>query len=98
MGTLRAIRRKPKEGKLISISGADPLNLVGILIPESRIPALPTNRILYRDGVAIGFQLGREVRLLDQMGRESEWTLRQALIRRPRKGTTRPSTGGHLAV
>lgn len=100
VGALRATRRKPKPGKLISISGADPLNLVGILTPGARIPALPTNRILYRDGVPVGLQLGREVKILDQRGQESEWTLRQALIRRPRTGMIGFSHGaeGHFAV
>ncbi len=100
VGALRAIRREPKRNKLISVSGADPLNLVGLLIPGARIPALMTNRILYRDGVAVGFQLGREIRLLDPPGQESAWTLRQALIRRPQKGRGLFShgSGGHVAA
>jgi ATP-dependent Lhr-like helicase len=93
VGALRDIRRQPKENKLVSITGADPLNLVGIVIPGVRVPALLTNRILYRDGVPIALQLGREVRLLDRGDQhEDEWTLKQALIRRSRKGSVYPST------
>ncbi len=49
---LRDTRRAPGDpGPFVSISGADPLNLVGTLLPGARIPALANNRILYRDGI-----------------------------------------------
>jgi ATP-dependent Lhr-like helicase len=35
----------------VQVSGADPLNLVGIITPGSRIPALRTRRVVYRDGL-----------------------------------------------
>ena len=57
VGQLRSIRRQERKGELISISAADPLNLTGILTPGERIPALTTNRILYRDGLPVGIQL-----------------------------------------
>jgi hypothetical protein len=37
--------------KLSDVSGADPLNLVGILTPGAKLPALAGNRLLYRDGI-----------------------------------------------
>jgi ATP-dependent Lhr-like helicase len=37
------------------------LNLVGILLPGARIPALTGNRILYRDGVPVGAVVAGEV-------------------------------------
>ena len=33
---------------------ADPLNLVGIVLPGPRVPALATNSVTYVDGVAEG--------------------------------------------
>ena len=44
---LRAARRAPKDGALVSISAADPLNLVGIVTPGDRIPAIASNRVLF---------------------------------------------------
>jgi len=44
-------RRRPNS--LVSVSGADPLNLVGILTPGTRLPALTGNRLLYRDGIPV---------------------------------------------
>ena len=48
---LREIRKRPLDGSLISLCGADPLNLVGTLLPGSKVPALAGNRLIYRDGI-----------------------------------------------
>jgi ATP-dependent Lhr-like helicase len=48
---LRTVRRRPTDGSWITLSGADPLNLVGTVLPGDKVPALASNRILYRDGV-----------------------------------------------
>jgi ATP-dependent Lhr-like helicase len=52
---LRAVRRAPREGaERIELSAADPLNLVGILTPGARVPAVLGNRVAYVDGVPVG--------------------------------------------
>ena len=48
----------------VSVSGADPLNLVGILTPGPRLAALTGNRLLYRDGVPVALLAGGEVQFL----------------------------------
>jgi ATP-dependent Lhr-like helicase len=48
---LREIRKRPLDNSLISLCGADPLNLVGTLLPGSKVPALAGNRLIYRDGI-----------------------------------------------
>jgi ATP-dependent Lhr-like helicase len=50
---LRETRRSPRTGELVRISAVDPVNLVGILTPGPRVPALRTNMITYCDGVPI---------------------------------------------
>ncbi|WP_231752918.1 DEAD/DEAH box helicase [Burkholderia sp. TSV86] len=55
---LREIRRRPAEGLMLRISGADPLNLTGTLLPGERVPALAGNRILFRDGVPVASLVG----------------------------------------
>src|SRR5205814_4713327 len=47
---LRSIRRAPAQGTMISVSAADPLNLLGIVTPGGRLSPAASNRILYRDG------------------------------------------------
>lgn len=53
--SLRALRRAgaQKTGHEIKISGADPLNLVGIILPGARVPALPANYLVFRDGMIV---------------------------------------------
>ena len=53
IGHLRSLRKMEKSHDLVALSGSDPLNLVGILTPGSRIPAVWRNRILLRDGVPV---------------------------------------------
>jgi ATP-dependent Lhr-like helicase len=48
---LRAVRKQERTGESITISAADPLNLVGIVLPGSRVPALMANSVTYVDGV-----------------------------------------------
>ncbi len=82
VATLRGIRRAEADGALVSISAADPLNLVGIVTPGARVPALAANRILYRDGVPVAVHAGREVRFLEPLEAHAEWDARNALLRR----------------
>ena len=58
IGLLREIRRKPASGQWVSLSGADPLNLVGVLTPGPRLPALIGNRVVYRDGLPVAVLSG----------------------------------------
>lgn len=54
--TLRAMRRVPMKGRdpqVVKISAADPLNLVGIILPGSRITAVPSTYVVFRDGIPI---------------------------------------------
>jgi ATP-dependent Lhr-like helicase len=53
IGHLRSLRKTDPSHDLVSLSGSDPLNLVGILTPGSRIPALWRNRVLLRGGVPV---------------------------------------------
>jgi ATP-dependent Lhr-like helicase len=50
---LRRTRKRPRTGEEVSVSGTDPLNLVGILTPGKRVPALRSNRVVYRDGLPV---------------------------------------------
>ncbi|MGH9515041.1 MAG: Lhr family helicase, partial [Terriglobales bacterium] len=51
--SLRATRKLPPTGELVTISAADPLNLVGVIVPGERIPAISGRYVSYRDGVAV---------------------------------------------
>jgi len=54
--SLRAMRREGAERSTrheIKLSAVDPLNLIGVILPGTRVPASPANYILFRDGVPI---------------------------------------------
>ncbi len=82
IGLLRDTRRRSNKGSFISLSGADPLNLVGIVTPGARLPALSSNRVLYRDGVPIALLAGGEVRFLEELEPKEQWEARNLLLRR----------------
>ena len=79
---LREARRRPQEGQYVSLSGADPLNLCGILTPGARLPSLSGNRLLYRDGVPIALLAGGEVSFLIELPPQQQWEARNLLLRR----------------
>jgi ATP-dependent Lhr-like helicase len=58
---LRELRDSPTQHELVVISAADPLNLVGILTPGSRVPALAGNRIAWLDGRPVAATQGGRV-------------------------------------
>jgi ATP-dependent helicase Lhr and Lhr-like helicase len=83
IGMLRAARRQPRADQWISVSGADPLNLVGILTPGPKLPALAGNRLLYRDGIPTAVLAADDIQFLETLDDASAWTARKALLRGP---------------
>jgi ATP-dependent Lhr-like helicase len=51
--SLRAFRSEPSSGEVITISAADPLNLVGIVVPGEKVPAISGRFVRFQDGVAV---------------------------------------------
>jgi ATP-dependent Lhr-like helicase len=82
VGLLRDMRRKAPDGKWLSLSGADPLNLVGILTPGARLPALTGNRLLYRDGLPVAVLAGGEVKFMQELDAKEAWEAHNVLLRR----------------
>jgi ATP-dependent Lhr-like helicase len=81
VGLMREVRRKPDAEDWVLVSGADPLNLAGILTPGSKLAALTGNRLLYKDGVPVALLAGGEVQVLQPLSAEMEWDARKALLR-----------------
>jgi ATP-dependent Lhr-like helicase len=42
---LQAFRRAEPTGRVVRLSGADPLNLTGVVLPGDRVPARATERV-----------------------------------------------------
>jgi ATP-dependent helicase Lhr and Lhr-like helicase len=82
VGALRDVRRKPPTEAYVSLSAADPLNLIGILTPGSRLPSLAGNRLLYRDGMPMATYAGGDTQYLENLGPKEQWEAQTALLRR----------------
>jgi ATP-dependent Lhr-like helicase len=84
VGLLRAARKDGERGELVAVSGADPLNLVGLIVPGEPVAGFTTNRILYRDGIPVAVREGdsRAVRLLVEATPDEARTLEAALVRK----------------
>ena len=50
---LREVRKRPPDSSLVAVSGVDPLNLAGTLLPGAKVPAIVGNKLVYRDGIPI---------------------------------------------
>jgi ATP-dependent helicase Lhr and Lhr-like helicase len=51
--SVRAMRKLDSTQGTVTLSAADPLNLVGILVPGERVPAISGNSVTYRAGAAV---------------------------------------------
>jgi ATP-dependent Lhr-like helicase len=83
---LRHVRRLPAEGSLVAISGADPLNLAGIVTAGERIRTAGRTRIVYRDGAPIAVVEGGVLRELAPMDEETAAEISRTLKVRPAMG------------
>lgn len=51
--SVREVRNLPASNELVTISAADPLNLVGIIVPGERIPAIGPRTVSFRAGAYV---------------------------------------------
>jgi ATP-dependent helicase Lhr and Lhr-like helicase len=86
VGALRAVRKRARDGAWVSLSGADPLNLAGIVTPGARLAALAGNRLLLQDGVMVASFSAGEVQFHQDMPPHQQWQARNALLRKPARG------------
>jgi len=54
--SLRAVRKRKESGAAshdITLSAGDPLNLAGVILPGPRVPSVPSNFVVFRDGAVV---------------------------------------------
>ncbi|WP_439820163.1 DEAD/DEAH box helicase [Pseudomonas sp. HLG18] len=78
---LREVRRRPPNGSLIAVCGVDPLNLVGTLLPGTKVPALASNRLVYRDGLPVAAEVAGKPQFWVELDQVSMEQVRSKLIR-----------------
>jgi ATP-dependent Lhr-like helicase len=50
---LREVRKRDHDGQFVCVCAADPLNIVGTVLPGEKVPAFVGNRIALRDGACV---------------------------------------------
>jgi len=83
LDALRALRRSGLQGQYAVVYACDPLNLIGILTPGSRIAATAGSRIVYRDGVPVAVSESGQVRILALVDAAERTLLERLLDERP---------------
>ncbi|WP_273824169.1 DEAD/DEAH box helicase [Pseudomonas asplenii] len=78
---LREVRRRPLDGSLVAVCGADPLNLAGTLLPGSKVPALAGNRLVYRDGIPAAAEIAGKQLFWLELEQPAANEVKQKLIR-----------------
>ncbi len=94
---LREIRRSGRDGRLITISAADPLNLTGILTSGDRVRAVTSTRIVYRDGVPLAALEGDYLRPLTEVDPAISNDVASVLAGRRVEGVTSGFIGSAVA-
>lgn len=80
---LRSMAKRGSEDRLVEISAADPLNLVGILTEAPRLPAVAGHRLLLRDGLPVAALTAMGVEWLDPaLSAQDKARMRQRLTPR----------------
>jgi ATP-dependent Lhr-like helicase len=92
---LRSIRLRPPEQQRVTLSGSDPLNLVGTVLAGDRLPALAGTRVLYEDGVPVAALVANKPQWLIEgdLAQQRRWY--NALLRRPEPDGTSDVTYVH---
>jgi|KBSSwiStaDraftv2_1062776.scaffolds.fasta_scaffold07222_6 ATP-dependent Lhr-like helicase len=85
---VREMRRSGRDGRLISLSAVDPLNLTGILTSGERVRSLTSNRLVYRDGVVLAAREGDYMRPLAEIDPATAESVATVLAGRPLPAVT----------
>ncbi|MNR50074.1 hypothetical protein D3C85_1695400 [compost metagenome] len=61
--------------------GVDPLNLAGTLLPGAKVPALASNRLVYRDGLPAAAEIAGKQQFWLELDQQAMAEVRSKLIR-----------------
>jgi hypothetical protein len=81
---LREVRRSGADGRIVVISAADPLNLIGTLTSGDRVRSITSTRIAYRDGIPVALREGESIRPFGEIDSTAAAQIATALAGRHR--------------
>ncbi|MDB4786702.1 DEAD/DEAH box helicase [Planctomycetaceae bacterium] len=79
VGKVRKLRDEGPNRELLVVSGADPVNLVGILTDHPRVPSIASNKVAYVDGVPLAAFQGGEVNFFTDLTEQMQVHLTEVL-------------------
>ena len=82
VGVLRGVRNEDKTGAR-SRERRRPAQPRGNFVPGAKVPALYSNRVLFRDGVAVAALIAGEAQYFENLEAAKAWELRNVLLRIP---------------
>jgi ATP-dependent Lhr-like helicase len=77
---LRQLRDEPSENELQVVSAADPLNLIGIITGDARVPATRSNRVLFAAGRPVAASESHHIRWLAELDGPTRQRAMQLLL------------------
>jgi ATP-dependent helicase Lhr and Lhr-like helicase len=80
IGMLRSIRRTAETPELVTLSAADPLNLIGILTPGPRVASTSNNRILLYNGTPIAVREAGKISRFGDATEQTDSAIERALV------------------
>ncbi|MEI2429702.1 DEAD/DEAH box helicase [Lysobacter yananisis] len=83
VAALRQVRQRERDGDIVCVSAADPLNLTGGVLAGTKVPRIPGARIAFRDGVAVASLLAGQVEWIEELPADAQREVQRLLQRRP---------------
>jgi ATP-dependent Lhr-like helicase len=83
IASLRQVRRRAPDGAMVALSALDPLNLVGTLLPGTKVPRQFGARLVLRDGIPLGTLVAGTIDLSSGLSTDGERAVRKLLLREP---------------
>ncbi|MGG1947952.1 DEAD/DEAH box helicase [Trinickia sp. NRRL B-1857] len=82
LALLRDVRKRDHDGQYVCVCAADPLNIVGTVLPGDKVPALAGNRIAFRDGACVATLIAGKFEFAAHLTAEEQDAARRSLARR----------------
>lgn len=76
---LRKLRDAAADDPWVAVSGADPLNLAGILTEDAKLPAIHSNTLIWQNGTLVATKRGGEIHFHQTVLPEDQLDLTRAL-------------------
>ncbi|MDQ3269564.1 MAG: ATP-dependent DNA helicase, partial [Pseudomonadota bacterium] len=81
IGALRQVRRRAHDGTLLGLSGVDPLNLLGTVLPGAKLPRVLGTRFVLRDGLPLATLVAGKMEFVATLSPQEQRATRKVLLR-----------------